>query len=93
MVKHIVFWNLSDPEHKQENAARMKELLEGLVGIVPGLVCAQVSRSFAGFDVVLESQFTDRDALDGYQNHPAHLEVKKFVHSVICERASCDFEM
>ncbi len=92
MVKHIVLWNLSDADHKEENAARMKELLEGLVGTVPGLLSARVSRGFAGFDVVLESTLTDRDALDVYQNHPAHLEVKKFVHSVICERASCDFE-
>ena len=92
MVKHIVLWNLTDPAHKDENAARMKEQLEGLVGVVPGLVRAQVGRSFAGFDVALVAELTDRAALAVYQDHPAHVEVKKFVHSVICERVSCDFE-
>ena len=92
MVKHIVLWNLTDPAHKDENAAQMKEKLEGLVGVVPGLVSAQVGRGFAGFDVALVSELTDREALAVYQDHPAHMEVKKFVHSVISERVSCDFD-
>ena len=92
MVKHIVLWNLADPAHKDENARHMKELLEGLVGVVPGLLQAQVGQGFAGFDVALVSNLKDRDALDVYQNHPAHLKVKEFVHSVVCERVSCDFE-
>ena len=92
MVKHIVLWNLTDPAHKDENAAQMKEKLEGLVGVVPGLVSAQVGRGFSGFDVALVSELTDRDALAVYQDHPAHREVKKFVHSVISERVSCDYD-
>ena len=92
MVKHIVLWNLTDPAHKDENAAQMKEKLEGLVGVVPGLVSAQVGRGFSGFDVALVSELTDRDALAVYQDHPALMEVKKFVHSVISERVSCDFD-
>ena len=92
MVKHILLWNLTDPAHTDENATQMKEKLAGLVGVVPGLVSAQVGRGFSGFDVALVSELTDRDALAVYQDHPAHMEVKKFVHSVISERVSCDFD-
>ena len=42
MVKHIVMWNLADKAHAAENAATMKQKLEALVGVVPGLLSAQV---------------------------------------------------
>ena len=53
MVKHIVMWKLSDREKAAENAAEMKRLLEGLVGVVPGLLRAEVGAGFAGWDVAL----------------------------------------
>lgn len=93
MVKHIVMWNLADKAHVAENAAIMKEKLEALVGVVPGLLSAQVGAGFAGFDVALVSELADREALAVYADHPAHCKVKEFVHSVICERVSCDFEV
>lgn len=92
MVTHIVLWNIAEDSTKEETARRMKRLLEGLVGVVPGLISAQVYRGFNGYDVALVSTLESREALDVYQNHPAHLEVKQFVHSVVSERASCDFE-
>lgn len=93
MVKHIVLWKLADPAAADQNAAAMKQKLEALVGVVPGLETASVHRGFGGWDVCLETTHTSRAALEEYQSHPAHMEVKKFVHSVICDRASCDFEL
>lgn len=93
MVKHIVVWKLADAAAADENAARMKEKLEALVGVVPGLQTASVHRGFGGWDVCLESTHDSREALEEYQSHPAHLEAKKFVHSVVCDRASCDFDL
>ena len=85
MVTHIVFWNLKEaPEAERAASARkMKELLS-----------ARVHQNFTpgGYDLCLVSQLTDRAALEGYQVHPAHLEVKKFVHSVVCQRAAVDYE-
>ena len=96
MVTHIVFWNLKEaPEAERAASARkMKELLEWLVGRVPGLLSAGVHQNFTpgGYDLCLVSQLTDRAALEAYQVHPAHLEVKKFVHSVVCQRAAVDYE-
>lgn len=93
MVKHIVMWNLADQENAQANAAIMKQKLEALVGVVPGLKSASVHKSFAGCDVVLITELESREALAVYQSHPAHMEVKKFVHSVISERVFCDFDL
>ena len=45
MVTHIVFWALKDEAEghsKRENAEHIKEMLEALVGVVPGLIEAKV---------------------------------------------------
>ena len=45
MVKHMVMWSFKEeiPEEKKpELKAQIKEHLEGLVGVVPGLISAKV---------------------------------------------------
>lgn len=95
MIKHIVFWNIRDDAEKQNNMEKMRELLTSLVGIVPGLVSAEVGFNYnpKGFDVALYSVFDSKEALESYQIHPAHLAVKKFVHSVIIDRVCADYEI
>ncbi len=93
MVQHIVLWNLRDDVDKEEAAANMKQKLEALVGQVPGLLEAHVVRSFGGYDVALVSRHESREALAVYQQHPAHLQVKTYVHSVIAERVFCDADL
>ncbi len=94
MVTHIVFWKVREDENKQANMEHMREILTALVGQIDGLLSAEVGFNFnpKGYDLALYSTFTDRAALDGYQVHPAHLEVKKFVHSVITERCVVDYD-
>ncbi|MDD2956163.1 MAG: Dabb family protein [Oscillospiraceae bacterium] len=96
MVKHIVMWKLAPLAAggtKEENARKMKEKLEGLKGQVEGLLQAEVGINYNpnGYDVCLYTEFTDA-AEKAYQNHPAHLEVKKFVHQVITDRVVADYE-
>lgn len=95
MIKHIVFWNIRDDEQKKENMEKIREKLTALVGVVPGLESAEVGFNYNpnGFDAALYTVFSSKEALDGYQTHPAHLEVKKFVHSVITQRAVADYEI
>ncbi|KAA3387002.1 Dabb family protein [Akkermansia muciniphila] len=93
MVKHIIFWKLKE-ENKEENAQGIRTRLEGLVGVVPGLMRAEVRFPFNNpdFDVCLYSEFESRVALDGYQEHPAHVMAAKFVRSVVVNRICCDYE-
>lgn len=97
MIKHLVFWNLKDQAagaDKAANAAIIRERLEGLVGKIEGLRFLQVGTGVVegNWDLCLYSEFEDLDALRFYRNHPLHLEVQKFVHEVITERAACDYE-
>jgi hypothetical protein len=81
MVKHVLMWQLKE-EITPEQAARIKkeakEALEGLVGVVPGLVEAHViidglPTSNAAF--MLDATLTDEEALKDYATHPAHVDV------------------
>ena len=97
MVTHIVMWNLKDEAeggNKEQNAAIIQERLEALVGKIPGLLSLKVNRGVmpGGFDLCLLGQYESLDALKGYRDHPLHKEVQQFVHKVIVERVSCDFE-
>ena len=97
MVRHIVFWNLRETAEgcsREENALKIKEKLEGLVSVVPGLLSAQVGLNYnpKGYDLCLLAEFADRQAQADYQVHPAHQAVREFVHKVITDRAVVDYD-
>ena len=79
MVKHVILWKLkgdiSDPVSVK---AGIKAGLEGLKGVVPGLVDIRVNTqglASSTADVMLDSTFESAAALKGYSVHPAHVEV------------------
>jgi quinol monooxygenase YgiN len=97
MIKHIVMWRLDETAgDKTGNARKVKQLLEGLNGRIPGLLKLEVGIDFSqeseSSDVVLYSEFESRQALGAYQAHPAHAEVAPFVKSVRAERRVVDYE-
>ena len=81
MVKHVILWKLKEElsaEEKREVKRGIKSGLEGLKGVVPGLVSIQViteGLASSNADVMLDSSFKDEAALKGYSVHPAHVEV------------------
>ena len=78
MVKHIILWKLKDEANCAEVKRGIKEGLEGLLGVVPGLLEISVQTETldsSNVDVMLYSVFTDEAALKGYAVHPAHVEV------------------
>lgn len=95
MIKHIVMWRIAEP--RRENALKIKEALEELNGRIPGLLRLEVgvdfSREAESADVVLYSEFANREALDAYQAHPAHAEVAPLVKALRSERRVADYEV
>lgn len=81
MIKHIILWQLKDeftPEQKKEIIAGIKAGLEGLQGQIPGLLNIRVYADglpSSNADVMLDSFFTDEEALKNYAIHPAHAAV------------------
>ena len=76
MVKHIILWKLKDElsaEQKESVKQGIKTGLEGLRGVVPGLVDIRVRINglpSSNADVMLDSTLADAEALKGYAVHP-----------------------
>lgn len=99
MLKHIVMLRLHDAaagNDKATNARTLKQRLEALNGVIPGLLRLEVGLNIAAgemaADLVLYSELESRAALAGYQQHPAHVEVVGFLKTVCSERRVVDYE-
>ena len=81
MVKHVIVWTLNDElseQEKQEVKKSIKAGLEGLKGVIPGLIDITVQidgLSSSNTDLMLDSSFEDEASLKGYAIHPAHVAV------------------
>mgnify|MGYP000848751811 FL=1 len=99
MVKHIILWKLKEeltsPQKKQIKA-EAKQALEGLNGVVPGLISLTLHTGglpSSNADMMLESVFENEEALKGYQSHPAHLNAANgYVRPYTAQRLCLDFE-
>lgn len=81
MVKHVILWKLKETlseKEREQILADMKDHLESLVGVVPGLRSLNVvvnKLDSSNADVMLDSALESEVALNGYQNHPEHVRV------------------
>ena len=99
MVKHVILWTLKEEyagAAGDEVKAGIKEGLEGLKGKIPGLLDIKVKTeplASSNCDVMLDSSFTDEEALKGYAIHPAHVEVATTkVRPYTASRVCMDYE-
>ena len=100
MVKHIILWQLKDELQGAEKDVvkqGIKEGLEGLQGVIPGLLEIKVNTNglaSSNADVMLDSSFESEEALKAYAVHPAHVEVADGkVRPFTKTRACLDFEV
>ncbi len=95
MVKHVILWTFREQYYAaqiEEMKADIKKGLEGLKGVVPGLVEIHVITDplpSSNCDLMLDSTFESVEALKGYSEHPAHVavaneKVRPFMASRIC---------
>lgn len=96
MVKHIILWQLKEDCNTAEKKDNIKKGLEGLRGIVPGLLEIKVQTEClptSNADVMLYSAFESAEALKGYAVHPEHVRVADtFVRPYTKTRSCIDFE-
>ena len=81
MIKHVILWTLKDELSEAEKAdvkKGIKEGLEGLKGVIPGLIDIVVNIDglpSSNADLMLDSAFVDEEALKAYSVNPAHVAV------------------
>ena len=95
MVKHIILWKLKDEFNTDEIKKDMKESLEALKGVVPGLLEIEVQiekLESSNVDVMLYSVLESEEALKGYAVHTEHVKVADTkVRPFTSERSCIDF--
>lgn len=98
MLVHVVMWKLKEfacGASRQENAQKMKEKLEALVGVVPQLKSATVGVDFKhtdmSYDAVLISRFESEEDLAAYKTHPAHVAISTFCKEIREGRVVVDY--
>ena len=97
MIKHIVMWKLKgEGAQKQENIRAAKAALETCKDLVPGMlkyeIGVDIGTDHAPWDIAVYSEFTDRAALDAYQQHPTHLAIKPVIGPLRESRGAVDYE-
>lgn len=101
MVKHIILWKLNpelSEEQKKDILKDIKSSLEGLAGVVPGLIDIKVNidgvLASSNCDLMLDSTLESPEALKAYAVHPAHVAVADSkVRPYTVQRCCLDFEV
>ena len=94
MIKHIVMFKLK--ERNDENIAKVVNSLKTLEGNIDFLRSVEVGVNFTeserSYDIVLTTEFDDRNALNAYGPHPQHLPVVEIVRSLCSSSVVVDYE-
>lgn len=96
MIKHIVCFKLKD--NSDANKKETKEILLSMKGKVSLLKDIQVGvdflRSPRSYDIILQVELEDRQALEAYQEDPYHVNVvKAHMHKVMESSIAIDYVM
>jgi hypothetical protein len=82
MVKHVVSWNYAEGftvEENQSHALQIKQELEQLKSLIPGIVSLEVFinplEASSDKDILLDSVFESEAALQAYVVHTEHVRV------------------
>ena len=84
---------------KAKNKMRkpLSKKLEALKGNIEGFIDIEVGFDFLhspeSVDIVLYSTFSDKAALDYYQQHPLHKQIMPFIGEARNERRVVDYEV
>ena len=94
MVKHIVVYTFKEGVDKTASVKLIADLLEPLVGQIPGLQAMEIRACFqGGMDYCLYSEFTSRQALVDYAEHPLHIAAKDQFFHLLAGRVAADYEV
>ncbi len=94
MVVHIVMFDFKE-ENRAQNLYHVKELLEALPPQIKELASMEVgidfSKSERSCDMSLYATFANKENLQIYATHPAHLEVVAFIKEVVEKTRVVDY--
>ncbi len=96
---HIVLWQLhgETAQARQAKAQQLSHSFHALLGTVPGLLQVDVGPNAVAaadaWDMAVAMRFTNRAALDAYNEHPLHLGIKALMGPQRRARAQIDLAL
>ena len=92
MLKHVVVWKMKE-ENKLSNMEKIKEMLEALPAKIDKIKSLSVGFNENGgeYEIILITDFENKNDLMEYDEHPEHQQVRKFVRSVVESRIAVDY--
>ena len=94
MVKHIVMFKLL--EKNKTNIEKVVNALKSLEGNIDVLRSLEIGVNFTesdrNYDVVLTTEFGNREGLSIYRPHPKHLPVVETIRSLCTGSVAVDYE-
>lgn len=99
MVKHLVMWRLqfAGDDERIERLGAIRRSIEALRHGVEGLKSVEIgfneSTVSDAADLVLYSEFDGWSALQAYETHPLHEQLKRLIAPVRTERRVVDYEV
>ena len=94
MVKHIVMFKLLDKN--KTNIEKVVNSLQSLKENIDVLRSAEIGVNFTeserSYDIVLTTEFDNREAFNLYGPHPKHLPVVKTIRSLCSGSVVVDYE-
>jgi len=98
MIKHIVAWKLkehAEGRSRMENALLLKRELESMTAKIKEIRSLEVGMNFNdgqdAYDLVLVTEFTRKEDLEIYQNHPEHQRVVAILRRLRESRVVVDY--
>ncbi len=95
MVKHIVMFKL-----REKNETNMKKIidalksLEGNIDVLRSVeIGVDITESERSYDIVLTTEFDDREGLNAYGPHPNHLPVVDIIRPLCSASVVVDYEI
>lgn len=98
MVKHLVMWRLRAAENgeRTEQLATIARAIEAMRAGIQGLQRVELgqdrSQASDSADLVLYCEFDSWTALQAYETHPLHEQLKRVIGPLRTERRVVDYE-
>jgi Stress responsive A/B Barrel Domain len=99
MVKHLVMWRLRDrvrAANGLENEVLIKRAVDAMRSGIEGLRALEIGinkgAASDSADLALYSEFESWEALQAYELHPLHEDLKKLIGPLRTERRVVDYE-
>jgi len=99
MIRHIVMWDFAEgftDEENRLNAVQIKSALEDMLFAVEGVEYMRVvigGMETSNADILLDSTFSDEEALRKYYEHPAHERILEFLEECTVNKKRMDFKV